>query len=326
MESIREKEPAVKRRTLKTGLAFLVFAELCLVIGWLWMCPPESAHVHAATPPVSAGGYTVRVMSFNILNGKSDFHVASWDKRRESVAKCIREFGPDLLGTQEMLGFQAEYLQGQLPGYGFVGVGRDDGKQKGERAGIFFREDRFEKVQEGHFWLSETPDVAGSKSWLCLVPRMVSWVELQMREDPGQRIFFFNTHFDALSIQARKKSAVLLRRRIENVAGSKPVIAVGDFNTYAGSATYRAVLNGAEAPGLKLIDSYRFAYPEPAGNEGSYHLPAGVRMNRRLDWILYTPQFRAQDAQIINSKVDGRYPSDHFPVTATLYLELEKGG
>ena len=146
----------MKRRTAKAGLVTLGLVGVGLFVVWVWMFPPEAAHVRADVPPVSGAGLTIRVMSFNILNGKSDLHLAAWDKRRAAVARCIRDFGPDLLGTQEVLDFQAEYLQSQLPGYGFVGVGRDDGKAKGEREGIFYRLDRFEKVREGHFWLSTT--------------------------------------------------------------------------------------------------------------------------------------------------------------------------
>ena len=315
----------MKRRTAKAGLVTLMLVGVGLFVVWVWMFPPEAAHVQAGVPAVSGEGLSLRVMSFNILNGKSGLHVASWDKRKASVADCIRDFGPDLLGTQEVLDFQAEYLQSQLPGYGFVGVGRLDGKEKGEREGIFYRLDRFEKVREGHFWLSTTPDVPGSKSWLSWVPRMVSWVELRPRDGVGT-FFFFNAHFDSLSIQARNRSATLLRQRMEAIAGGKPVIVVGDFNTYAGSATYQAVLKGPEVPGLQLMDSYRTVYPQRAGNEGTYRFPGGLRMNRRLDWILCTPQFRALEAGIVTSKIDGRYPSDHFPVTAVLYLEPPSGG
>ncbi|MBM4018384.1 MAG: endonuclease/exonuclease/phosphatase family protein [Planctomycetes bacterium] len=272
-------------------------------------------------PPPSADAQTLRVMTFNILTAGSDGHVGPWEKRKAAVVARIRQFRPDLLGTQEVLASQAEYLRQELPEYGWAGAGRDDGAATGPQTAVFWRLDRFEKIREGHFWLSKTPDVPGSKDWLSWVPRTASWVELRRRDDPRQTLLFFNTHFDALSGSARRKSAALLRERISQEAGGRPVVVTGDFNAQGGADVYRRVLGDGEDAGLRLLDSYREVHPARGTNEGTYRFPGGLRVDRRLDWILHTPHFRAAWCGIDTASDGGRYPSDHFPVMAVLTLE-----
>src|SRR5262245_35514255 len=105
----------------------------------------------------------IRVMTFNIRYGTAMDGENHWDKRKEFLIETIKAFDPDLLGTQETLGFQRDYLAKKLPGYGVLGIGRDDGKEQGEMMALYFRQARFTKTAEGHFWLSETPDTIGSK-------------------------------------------------------------------------------------------------------------------------------------------------------------------
>jgi len=273
--------------------------------------------------PISVGAEqggqgALRVMSFNVLsNAHVDRHVGPWEQRRDAVAAAVRAFRPDLLGTQELMFDQAEDVRRLLPAYDSVGAGREDGKRKGEQTAIFFRRERFEKLAEGHFWLSETPDTPGSKDWLSHVPRTCSWVRLRDRQAPGRVLVHFNTHLDAVSMVARAKSADLLRDRIEAVAGQGPVVLTGDFNAPAGRLTYGRLL-GEEGERLRLIDSYRSVYPEREGNEGTYHVPGGLRLWRRIDWILHTVHFRATVAAIQTDQVNGHWPSDHCPVTAVL--------
>ncbi len=308
-----------KRVLLGAGIAVLaVAAALGLLLG-LMASGRDATAVRADVRPPAEGEIELRVMTFNILSAGGDVHVGAWDDRRDSVVQCIRDFGPDVLGTQEVRERQADYLRRELPGYGYVGAGRWDGELKGRQNPILYRRDRFEPVREGHFWLSETPHVPGSRDWFSVTPRMTSWVELRHRAHPGATFFAFNTHFDAVSWHARHKSAELLARRILEIAGDAPVVVTGDFNTHTGARTYGTlVAETAGEDGLRLIDSYRSVYPERGGNEGTYRLPTGVRLNRRIDWILHTPHFRAVDAEIRTGKTLDRYPSDHFPVTAVL--------
>src|SRR5688500_8882741 len=161
--------------------------------------------LHAAQPAgaPAAGDATLRVMSFNIRFGTAKDGPNHWDLRRDLLVDTIRKFDPDLLGTQETLLEQAEYLAEKFPQYDWLGVGRDDAKRKGESVAIFWRKDRFEKLDAGHFWLSEKPDVPGSKSWDTSLTRMATWVKLRDRkaEGPASQLVWVNTHFDHMGKQ-----------------------------------------------------------------------------------------------------------------------------
>ena len=301
-------------------LAGAVLALLAALAG----CTAALAPADAGESHTSSAQIPLRVMTFNLLNGKHDHHVARWDDRKQLAAACIKAADPDLLGMQEVLDFQAEYLREQLPGYGFVGTGRADGKHAGEHMAIFFKTDRFEKLDAGHFWLSKTPDVPGSKDWLSAVPRMVTWVKLRTREEPVRTFYHFNTHFDPVSKWAQIESAGLLCRRVAEIAGSSPAIVTGDFNAHAGNETYKTLLGEEGGEGLTFIDSFRAAHPDRRGNEGTYHLPGNVRVPRRIDWILHTPHFRTVGAAVDLTNDAGRFPSDHYPVIADLRLDAAR--
>ena len=144
---------------------------LCTLILFTWM--------GSIAPPVD-GADTVRVMSFNIRYGTARDGDDVWPNRKELVAETINQFKPDLLGTQETLPFQAAYLLERLPGYTSVGWSRDASKD-GEQCTIYFRSARFELLDKGQFWLSETPDEQFSKSWDSSLPRVATWVKLRSR-------------------------------------------------------------------------------------------------------------------------------------------------
>jgi endonuclease/exonuclease/phosphatase family metal-dependent hydrolase len=265
-------------------------------------------------------GPEIRVMSFNVLNARSGHHSGPWAKRKEAAAMAIWAFGPDLLGVQELQDVQAEYLCGQLREYEFISAGRNEGLLAGESVGIFYRAERFEKLKEGHFWLSRKPDVPGSRSWGAMSSRIASWVILRDRRHPGRGkpLLFISTHFDALSRWARFRSAHMVRERIAMLVGvGGPAIVTGDFNANAGRKLYEAMLGDPAGKGLVLFDSYRAVHPVKEEHEGTWH-GRGIRLPGRLDWILHTRQFAVVDAYIDRNKRNGRYPSDHFPVTATL--------
>jgi endonuclease/exonuclease/phosphatase family metal-dependent hydrolase len=256
----------------------------------------------------------LRVMSFNIRYGTAADGEDHWEKRRELLFATVEAFKPDLLGTQEVLAFQADELRKRLTGYGFVGAGRDDGQGKGEMTPIYFRTDRFEKLDEGHFWLSETPDKPGSKGWDTSLPRVASWVKL--RDKAAKReLYFFNTHFDHRGQKARLESAKLIRKRLGALPGDPPAVVTGDFNTGEGSEPYQALVGGE---GVKLTDAYRAAHPTRAKDEGTFNGFKGTRTGPRIDWILHTEHFAATAAAIDHTSKGGRYPSDHFAVTAVL--------
>jgi endonuclease/exonuclease/phosphatase family metal-dependent hydrolase len=256
-------------------------------------------------------------MTFNlrvrtILDGRN-----IWDRRRESVVQQVRSFDPDLLGTQEGLNSMAIFLGQQLRDYTFLGAGRSDGKLRGEMCGVFFKTARFELLDVGHFWLSATPEQPGSRGWGAIFPRMVTWAKLRSR-DGGEPFCWFNTHFDAFNGRARAESATLLRERMDRIAGAMPCLVTGDFNAGPESPPYLTLLAEQPKAATSLRDVFRTANPVATRKEGTVHFFTGRTGGRRMDWILASGHFQTVASEIDHHRGPGGYPSDHFPVTATL--------
>lgn len=271
------------------------------------------------TPSDVTGSEPLRVMSFNLRYGKANDGDNRWEKRDWLVAKTVKAFDPDLLGTQETLKFQAEFLEQQLEGYTYFGRSRM--KTPNEHCGIFFRTNRFTQLAGGHFWLSETPSVPESKSWDSALPRMATWVLLHDKSnETSGPILFLNTHFDHKGVQAREKSAGLTAQQVNKlqaIAADATVVVTGDFNTPEGSAPYRALV----ADNDMLTDTYRVAHPDRASQEGTFNGFIGKSDGPRIDWILTSAGLSVDSADIDRSSESGRYPSDHFPVTAVLSID-----
>jgi endonuclease/exonuclease/phosphatase family metal-dependent hydrolase len=278
----------------------------------------------------------IRVMSFNIRYGTANDGVNHWDKRREFLIDTIRKYNPDLLGTQETLGFQKDFIAAELKDYQGIGVGRDHGGDEGEMTAIFFRTSRFEKISEGHFWLSETPAVPGSKSWDTSLTRMASYVILKDLKDPEHsQLFFLNTHFDHRGQIARLRSAELLVKKANELAPSLPAIITGDFNTEENSPPYLALFGKStdstaseasddahQRQASHWRDTFRIIHRQPTSEEGTF---SGFSIKNiqgpRIDWIACTPHWKVLKGDIDRTEREGRTPSDHFPVTAELRLE-----
>ena len=275
---------------------------------------------HAGTA-TSAAAQPVRVMCFNIRYSTAKDGENHWDKRQDFLIDTIRAYNPDLLGCQEVLADQADFLQQRLNGYGFVGGGRDDGQRKGEYSPILFRKDRFDALAYGQWWLSPTPETIGSKGWDAALPRIVTWARLKDR-GTGQIILFYNTHWDHVGKVARVESGKLMRKLIETHRGGDdlPVIVTGDFNSTEDSEQYRSLTVG-DGSGLKLIDAYRTIHPQRQPDEATFNGFKGTRQGMRIDWILHSPHWNATGAAIDRTEKDGRTPSDHYPVTAELELK-----
>ncbi|MEO6435223.1 MAG: endonuclease/exonuclease/phosphatase family protein [Tepidisphaeraceae bacterium] len=278
-----------------------------------------------AFPPASlAASRDLKVMTFNLRVATVIDGLNTWGMRRGMVVERIRECDPDLLGTQEGLGGQTDFLREQLSNYTFFGVGRNDGNRRGEMCGIFYRTSRFEQLDGGHFWLSKHPDKIGSKGWGAWFPRMVTWVKLQPRDSAGglggQPIVFFNTHLDAWNSRARSESAKLLLDRINRIAAGSPSILTGDFNADQGSDPYVKLTAAMTTTGPMLLDAFRAANPVPQRGEGTRHSFRGGRSGPRIDWIMTSPCFQAVTASIDRARGVLGYPSDHYPVVATLRL------
>lgn len=268
---------------------------------------------------LAAAEPALRVMTFNIRYGTADDGENAWEKRRDFLVEVIRKFDPDLLGTQEVLAAQADFLAEKLSDYALVGVGRDDGKRRGELSAVFYKTARFEALHSGTFWLSETPDVPGSKSWDSSLPRIATWVKLRDRSAGGRELCFLNTHWDHRGNRARVEAAKIIRRWIAEHAAALPTIVTGDLNVSSEHEGYRTLV--AETPdGPQLRDAYRLVHPRIEPDEATFHNFSGKRQGRRIDFVLGTAECRVTAADIERASRDGRYPSDHFPVTAVLEL------
>jgi endonuclease/exonuclease/phosphatase family metal-dependent hydrolase len=273
-----------------------------------------------ALAPADDAPTDVRVMSFNIRYGTARDGENHWDKRKAFLAETVKAFAPDLLGTQETLAFQRDFLTEQLPGHGAFAAGRDDGKEAGEMAALYWRRDRFEKTDGGHFWLSDRPDTAGSKGWDAALPRVATWVKLRDRAVPNAKpVLFLNVHFDHRGTKARAESAKLLREKLTALGAGCSVVVTGDFNADEGSEPYRALFGkqgDAESP---VVDTFRVMHPIRAAGEGTFSgFRAGQTGGPRIDWIGGSRDWTVRSAAIDRTVRDGRTPSDHFPVTAVL--------
>jgi endonuclease/exonuclease/phosphatase family metal-dependent hydrolase len=293
----------------KLLLGSLVFLPVSILfMSWTALAAAPKAH-----PPL-------KVMSFNIRYGAADDGENSWSHRRDLVRETIRVFNPDLLGLQEVLEFQAEFLQENLREYEFHGVGREDGTTKGEFVPVMYKRDRFERLDAGHFWLSETPEIPGSKSWDSSLPRMLSWVALRDRRSSHDAFVFANVHFDHRGKEARKESARLMRQRADEIEGQYPVIITGDFNTTEDLQPYAILVQARESNGEKLVDTYRGVHPVRSRFESTSSRWTGRREGSRIDWILHSSEFKTLKASINYTQDEGRYPSDHYPVEAVIRL------
>ena len=266
---------------------------------------------------------SVRVMSFNVRFGKADDGPNHWDLRKDLVIKTVREFDPDILGTQEMMEFQAEFFRQHLPKLAYHGTSRIPADKQQEQCAILYRKSRFEEVDAGHFWLSNSPDQPGSISWDSSLPRMVSWVKLRDKQDSRDEFFVFNTHFDNVGQEARMQYAAVLRRRILSLADGARVIVTGDFNSAEDSIAHRVLLFGTKQ--LSLSDTFQAVRTKrnPDGESTSSRWN-GNRKGGRIDWILCSEHWKVLDAAIDRSHDGGRYPSDHYPVTAVVTFAAEE--
>jgi len=300
--------------------SFTFYTLVALVLSILGLNETTAQQTRDPQPVLAA--QEIRVMSFNIRYGTASDGDNHWDQRKDRVAATVQAFQPDLLGTQETLDFQKTFLGEKLPAYTHIGVGRDDGSERGEMTAIFFKTDRFERLAEGHFWLSETPAVPGSKSWDSSLPRIASWVKLNDRRfDDSRPILFINTHFDHRGNEARIQSARLIVEQAETLGVGCDVVITGDFNAGEGSVPYQILFanNETSPTQSRLIDTFLVAgKPDPRGQATFSAFRADVFGGNRIDWIAVSPSWGILQAVIDRTATDGRAPSDHYPVTAVL--------
>ncbi len=259
----------------------------------------------------------VRVMSYNIRNSNANDGVNKWSKRKQALAKVILNTDPDILGTQEVLEDQRRDLKKLLPAYDVFGAGRNNGKHAGEHCAIFYRREKYELVTGGNFWLSQTPDKPGSKSWDAAITRICTWVKLKDKQTYDE-VYFFNTHFDHKGKEARAKSAALLSAMIDSIAGDKPVIVTGDFNFRPDSEGYSTMTESNEEV------SFADAYSPDVPNYTACGFNVSNKDCSRIDYVFYSKHF-IKDKYTLHTDNNGTYyPSDHLTISSDLRIKRLK--
>ncbi len=262
----------------------------------------------AATP--------VRFMTFNVRYANPGDEPNTWQLRKSLVMETIEAFDPDVLGLQEPLPSQIEDLKAAFPKYTLIGCGRDDGNERGEFTAMLVRTDRFRVVEQGRFWFSETPDVPGSKGWGAGLPRLTVWAKLAdlrnaERDSTAREFVVYNTHFDHQSVESRNKAAAAMARHIAEHHAELPLVVMGDFNTPLTSKAIQQLVDG----NVKLRDTFVAKPNEPVGTFSGF---TGKTDGEKIDFIFATKNWKTESATIDRTHRDGRYPSDHYPVTAVL--------
>jgi endonuclease/exonuclease/phosphatase family metal-dependent hydrolase len=238
--------------------------------------------------------------------------------RRDKVSSVVEAFAPDIFAVQEALNNQVNDMVGVLPEYVFVGVGRDDGETAGEYAGIFYRAVRFSERNQGTFWLSTTPEVPGTVFDGSGSIRIATWVAL-VDNLTGNPFIVLNTHFDNVSASSRERSAALIRQRLETLTGGMvPAIVTGDFNAGPNDTPLAIMKSASPSTATQMFDGYRVANPTVSPQEATYHDFTGRTWGQRIDFVLHTDAWRTDAAEVVRTAFDGRYPSDHYPVTGVL--------
>jgi endonuclease/exonuclease/phosphatase family metal-dependent hydrolase len=258
-------------------------------------------------------------MSFNIRYGTAKDGENEWSARRAMLFDVLREENADLIGLQEALDFQIREILAAAPDYAVVGVGRDDGKTKGEYSAILFRRTRFHVADAGTFWFSDTPAVVASTSWGNRITRICTWARFVDRD--GSAFWHYNVHLDHQSQPSRERSTQLLASRIESrTVATEPVIVTGDFNVGEDNVALRPLVAGpGGAPG-PFVDTFRERHPDEkrAGTFSSFK--EGQIDGPKIDYVLVQPGTEVLSAAIVRTARSGRTPSDHFPVTARVRL------
>lgn len=285
--------------------------------------------------------FTAATYNLRNANGSDSLEGNGWGQRYPVIAQMVQFHGFDIFGTQECFLHQLKDLKSVLPNYNYIGVGRDDGKDKGEHSAIFYRTDKFELIEKGDFWLSETPGVP-SKGWDAVLPRICSWGHFKYK-DTGFEFLFFNLHMDHVGKKARVESAFLVQRKMKELGENLPAILTGDFNVDQTHESYSALVEQGN-----LYDSYEISDFKYATNGTFNGFDPNSFTESRIDHVFVSPAFhvlkygvltdsyRALKGDVKKANVkdypqeiavkayQARVPSDHFPVEVILEFNKKK--
>lgn len=257
----------------------------------------------------------LRVMSFNIRYNEPRDGKNAWANRKEKVAGVIRFHKADLVGVQEALIGQLRDLEAALPDFAYCGVGRDDGKEKGEFSAILYRKSRFKLIETKTTWLSETPMVAGSKGWGANYARIVT--RAKFYDKVSKKTFVhFNTHFDHEAEKARQEGAKIIVKMTQDLGGKMPFIITGDLNTVEDSEGYRIFT----AEGNRIKDAGHMSRNPNFGPTTTWNGFGPLVPNRKIDYVLVRDDIAVNEHGVLADQWDGLWASDHLPVIAEVEL------
>lgn len=277
---------------------------------------------------------TMVVATFNIRNANGGDSISGngWGQRCPYIAQLVQFHGFEIFGTQEGKYHQLQDLKAAMPGYDYIGVGRDDGKQAGEFSAIFYKTDRFEVLEHGDFWLSPETDHP-NKGWDAALPRICTWGKFK-EKNSGFEFIYFNLHMDHIGVQARSESAKLILQKVKEQPSHIPVILSGDFNVDQTNESYALLNNSGVMRDAYEMADLRYA---PNGTFNGFH-PDRMTTSR-IDHIFLSDDFQVLKYGILTDtyrtpvkesaekekngnfpkevsmqKYEARMPSDHFPV------------
>lgn len=292
----------MNNKSFRRSVQFAAVILLTIVFSF-FLC---SQHIRAQSSNLNE----LKVMTFNIRYGTANDGENSWQFRRENLMETIKKFHPEILGLQEALSFQIDEILQKFPNLVLIGVGRDDGKKAGEYSCILYDKTKFNADTTETFWFSETPTIPGSKNWGNNITRVCSWAKFTEIKSKRQ-FFFYNLHIDHESQPSREKSTEMLVERIKSQKESIPVIVTGDFNCGEDNPAIQNVLKSG------LRDSYRVLHTK-SENEGTFNSFKGETNGEKIDFVFISKEIKVKSAEIVRDSYNGKFPSDHFPVTAVL--------
>jgi endonuclease/exonuclease/phosphatase family metal-dependent hydrolase len=262
---------------------------------------------------------SINVMTLNVRYDNPDDSINAWPGRLPLFCRLISEEKPDIIGMQEVLWSQYAGMDSILKEYASVGVGRDDGARGGEMNPVFFRKERFDLVRTITFWLSDAPEIPGSKGWGASLPRIVTWLEL-VDKTRHEHFYFFNTHFAHDSDSARIMSSRILLKEVGRIAGGFPFIVTGDFNMLPYSTGY-SILTGPDESVPVLQDSYFVSGKKPSGPTWTYNGFSDKPGTGRVDYIFVKNGLKVLSHNTMDVKEKDVFISDHWPVTARILIK-----
>lgn len=262
------------------------------------------------------------IMSFNIRYDNPEDSLNNWKYRENIVAQIIKDQKIDIVGTQEVLHNQLVDLIKQLADYQSIGVGREDGIEKGEYSALFYNKNRFDEINTGYFWLSETPEVAGSLGWDGACERIATWAILKDKASKKE-LFIINTHLDHVGKLARQEGVTLLIQRASELSKGLPIIITGDFNASPQSDVIKHVLDDNNP--IQMEDSRLVATTQGLNTEGewTFHGFGEVPIEKReyIDYIFVSEDIQVDEFTILPEKLNNVYLSDHRPIVAKITIK-----